>query len=90
VIKRIAPRFTNLGLLIVVLVPVAMLLFMIPAIYSDIEEDNFLHASYHFVVLILGFVTGLGAAALGRVAGWTVLIASIGMALMFAAGVTGG
>jgi hypothetical protein len=90
IIKRIAPRFTNLGLLIVVLVPVAMLLFMIPAIYSDIEEDNFLHASYHFVVLILGFITGLGAAALGRVAGWTVLIASVGMALMFAAGVTGG
>jgi hypothetical protein len=89
-IKRIAPRFTNLGFLIVVLVPVAMLLFMIPAIYSDIESDNFLHASYHFVVLILGFVTGLGVSALGRVAGWTVLIASVGMALMFAAGVTGG
>jgi hypothetical protein len=90
VIRRIAPRFTNLGLLIVLLVPVAMLLFMIPAIYSDIEGDNFLHASYHFVVLILGFVTGLGASALGRVAGWTVLISSVGMALMFAAGVTGG
>lgn len=90
VIRRIAPRWTNLGLFIVVLIPVAMLLFMIPAIYSDIEGDDFLHASYHFVVLILGFVTGLGASALGRVAGWTVLASSVGMALMFAAGVTGG
>jgi cytochrome c oxidase subunit 1 len=90
VIKHIAPRWTNLGFVIVILVPVAMLLFMIPAIYSDIEDDNFLHASYHFVVLILGFVAGLGASALGRVAGWTVLASAVGMAIMFAAGVTGG
>ncbi len=89
-IKRIAPRFTNFGFLLVVLVPALMMLFMIPAIYSDLETNDFLHASYHFVVLILGFVTGLGACALGRVAGWTVLLSGVGMALMFAAGVTGG
>ncbi|MBK5111251.1 MAG: cbb3-type cytochrome c oxidase subunit I [Thermoleophilia bacterium] len=90
VVDRITPRWTNLGLLVVVLVPVAMLLFMVPAIYSDLEESNFLHASYHFVVLILGLLLGLGASALGRAAGWIVLASSVGMALMFAAGVTGG
>lgn len=90
VLRRIAPRFTNLGLIVVVLVPAAMLLFMIPAIYSDIETNDFLHASYHGVVLTLGLVMGLAATALGRVAGWTVLLSSVGMALMFAAGVTGG
>jgi hypothetical protein len=84
------PRWTNFGLAIVVLIPAAMLLFMVPAIYSEIDNDNFLHASYHFGVLLLGFITGLGASMLGRVAGWAVLVSSIGMALMFAAGVTGG
>ena len=83
-------KWTNIGLLIVILTPVAMLLFMVPAIYSDIEENNFLHASYHFVVLIFGLLMGLGASTLGRAAGWTVLVSAIGMALMFAAGVTGG
>jgi cytochrome c oxidase subunit 1 len=90
IVRRITPRWTNIGLTTVVLIPAAMLLFMVPAIYSEIDSDNFLHASYHFVVLILGFVTGLGASTLGRTAGWTVLISAIGMALMFAAGVTGG
>ncbi len=90
VARRMTPRWTNFGLAIVVLIPAAMLLFMVPAIYSEIDNDNFLHASYHFGVLLLGFITGLGASMLGRVAGWAVLVSSIGMALMFAAGVTGG
>ncbi|MCB0869945.1 MAG: cbb3-type cytochrome c oxidase subunit I [Solirubrobacterales bacterium] len=88
--RSVTARWTNAGLVTVVLVPAGMLLFMVPAIYSEIDTDNFLHASYHFGVLILGFITGLGASTLGRTAGWTVLISSIGMALMFAAGVTGG
>ncbi|MBK5231851.1 MAG: cbb3-type cytochrome c oxidase subunit I [Thermoleophilia bacterium] len=90
VLRRIAPRFTNLGILVVILMPAAMLLVMIPAIYSDIETNDLLHASYHGVVLMLGLVMGLAATALGRVAGWTVLASSVGMALMFSAGVTGG
>lgn len=88
--RRITPRWTNIGLITVILLPAGMLLFMIPAIYTDIEDEIFLHASYHFVVLILGFLLGLGASTLGRTAGWAVLISSVGMGLMFAAGVTGG
>jgi hypothetical protein len=40
--------------------------------------------------VLLGAVTGFGAALLGRVAGRLLIVLSVGMALMYAAGVTGG
>ncbi len=88
--NRFAPRWTNAALAIVIVVPVAMLLYMIPAIYSGLVDNDFLHASYHLFVVFLGLLTGLGAALLGRVAGWTILATAVGMALMFAPGVSGG
>ena len=80
----------NLGLIVVVIAPVVMLLLMIPVIYGDLETNDSLHAAYHLTMVLLGLATGLGAATLGRVAGWTVLCTSIMMALLFAPGVTGG
>ena len=45
---------------------------------------------YHVGITALGVVTGLAAGTLGLVTGRIVLVLSIGMALMYAAGVTGG
>ncbi len=84
------PGRVNGGLAVALIAPVAMLLVMIPLIYQDLTGNDFLHAAYHLVMVLLGFVTGLAAALLGRVAGWAVLLTSVAMALMFAPGVTGG
>ena len=84
------PGGINAGLVVALAAPILMLLVMIPMVYEDLVGNDFLHAAYHLVMLILGLLTGLGSAMLGRVAGWTVLLTSVGMALMFAPGVTGG
>ena len=84
------PGRVNGGLAVALIAPVAMLLVMIPLIYEDLVGRELLHIAYHLAMALLGFATGLGAALLGRVAGWAVLGTSVAMALMFAPGVTGG
>jgi hypothetical protein len=49
-----------------------------------------LHFLYHVGIAALGLVTGLAAGTLGLVTGRLVVALSIGMAVMYAAGVTGG
>lgn len=89
-VTRRFPGRINGGLAVALIAPVVMLLVMIPLIYNDLLGNDFLHIAYHLVMVILGFITGLGTTLLGRVAGWMVLLTSVAMALMFAPGVTGG
>lgn len=84
------PGGINGGVLLGLLAPVVMLLLMVPMLYADLVDSGPLHIAYHLVILALGVITGLGAAMLGRVAGWAVLFTSVGMALLYAPGVTGG
>jgi len=90
VFERLAPRWSSAGLAAVVLAPIAMLLLMVPGIYEGLEENEALHAAYHVGLVALGAITGLGAALLGRVVGRLLIVLSVGMALMYAAGVSGG
>jgi cytochrome c oxidase subunit 1 len=90
VFHRLAPRWSSAGLALAILAPAAMLILMIPGIYGDLDTNDSLHAAYHGSIVFLGLLTGIGAALLGRVAGRLLLIVSVGMALMYAAGVTGG
>jgi hypothetical protein len=83
-------RWSALGLAAVVVAPVVMLMMMIPGIYETLDEHALFHAAFHGGVVLTGVATGLGAALLGRVPGRLVLALSVGMALMYAAGVTGG
>jgi cytochrome c oxidase subunit 1 len=78
------------GLAAVIVAPALMLLVMAPGVYESLEGDPALHALYHVGVAALGFVTGVGCACLGRLTGRIVFVASFGMGLMYAAGVTGG
>ncbi len=84
------PRWSGLGLAAVVLAPAAMLLIMIPGIYGPLDEHPVLHAAFHGGVILLGLLTGLGAGMVGRAPGRLLLVLSVGMSLMYAAGVTGG
>jgi cytochrome c oxidase subunit 1 len=90
VFRSLANRLSWIPLLAVILAPVAMLLLMIPAIYEPLEDKDAVHALYHGGVVALGLITGFGASMLGRVPGRLLLLLSLGMALMYAAGVTGG
>ena len=83
-------RWSAIGLAAVVLAPAAMLLMMTPGVYETLDERSLLHAAYHGAMVLLGVATGLGAGMLGRVPGRLLLVVSVGMALMYAAGVTGG
>lgn len=73
-----------------IVAPAAMLLVMLPSVYEPLEGHDGLHFLYHVGIAALGFATGLGAGRLGRVTGRLVFCLSIGMALMYAAGATGG
>ncbi len=90
VFKALAPRLRWIPLLAVILAPIAMLLLMIPGAYEPLEDNDAVHALYHGGVIALGTVAGFGAAMLGRVTGRLLLLLTVGMALMYAAGVTGG
>ncbi|HEX6117760.1 MAG TPA: cbb3-type cytochrome c oxidase subunit I [Solirubrobacterales bacterium] len=90
VYRRLAPRFSTAGMALAILAPAAMLLAMIPAIYEPLEGNDMAHAAFHGGIALLGMATGFGAALLGRVVGRLMLVLSVGMALMYAAGVTGG
>jgi hypothetical protein len=74
----------------VIVAPAAMLFAMTPTIYAGLEDPAGLHGLYHFGMVALGVATGLGAARMGRVTGRVLLALSVGMAAMYAAGVTGG
>ncbi len=89
IIRRF-PWGTNGGLTVALVTPVVMLMVMIPLIYNDLVTNDLVHVGYHLIMVVLGIITGLGAAALGRVAGWLVLLTSVGMAVLYAPGVTGG
>jgi cytochrome c oxidase subunit 1 len=89
VYRRLAPRWSDLGLVAVIVAPAAMMLLMIPSIYETLEGNDTTHALYHDGVILLGGITGVGAALLGRVVGRLLVVLSFGMALMYAAGVTG-
>jgi len=67
-----------------------MLLVMLPAIYERLEDHEALHLLYHLGIVALGLVTGAGAARFGRVSGRLLIVLSVGMAAMYAGGVTGG
>jgi cytochrome c oxidase subunit 1 len=87
---RVGTRFADLGILGVVVVPLVAMLAMTPRFYEAVEQPV-LHGLYHLVFFFgLGAVTGLAAATLGRVAGWTLLVLSCGMGVLYAAGVLGG
>jgi cytochrome c oxidase subunit 1 len=88
-LERFAGRWSNVGLAIAVLAPVVMMFLMVPAIYDELTGSSFRHGSFHIVIAALGLLTGLGAALMGRVAGWAILVTSVGMALMYAPGVGG-
>jgi heme/copper-type cytochrome/quinol oxidase subunit 1 len=83
-------RHVNLGIALVVAAPAVMLLGMLPSIYESFEGNDWVHLLYHVGMTTLGVITGLAAGTLGLVAGRLVLVLSIGMALMYAAGATGG
>jgi cytochrome c oxidase subunit 1 len=88
-LARIRDR-TDLGIAVVVVAPVLMLLVMLPRVYESLEPNGGLHFLYHVGIAALGLVTGLAAGTLGLVTGRLVVALSIGMAVMYAAGVTGG
>jgi cytochrome c oxidase subunit 1 len=90
IFERLAPRWSNLGLAVVILVPAAMLLAMTPGVYDGLESNDSAHALYHGGLIFLGLITGMGAALQGRVTGRILLVLSVGMMLMYAAGVSGG
>ena len=83
-------RHPNLGIATVIAAPVAMLLVMLPSIYESFETNDFAHLLYHVDITALGVLTGLAAGTLGLVTGRLAFVLSIGMALMYAAGATGG
>ncbi len=82
--------WADLSILVVIAAPAGMLLAMLPSVYGSLEPDQGLHLLYHLGIAALGLLTGLACGALGRVAGRLVLLLSLGMAVMYAAGVTGG
>jgi cytochrome c oxidase subunit 1 len=79
---------SDVALAVSIVAPAAMLLMMVPSVYESLEEPG-LHALYHLAVLAPGLATGLAVAALGRVTGRLLLVLSVGMGLMYAAGVGG-
>jgi hypothetical protein len=63
---------------------------MTPGVYDGLESNDSAHALYHGGLIFLGLITGMGAALQGRVTGRILLVLSVGMMLMYAAGVSGG
>jgi len=67
------------------------LLAMTPRFYEPLDDSPALHFGYHLLFFVLlGALTGLGAAWLGRATGWTVALLAVGMGVLYAAGVLGG
>ena len=87
--RRLGDRPT-LGLTAVIAAPAVMMLVMVPRFYQPLERHPFEHALYHLAMAAFGLVAGLGATRLGLVAGRLAAFLAVGMALMFAAAMTGG
>jgi cytochrome c oxidase subunit 1 len=85
--QRLGER-SNLGLATVLVAPMLMMLVMVPRFYEPLERHPPEHALYHLAMAGLGLLTGLAATRLGRVAGITMFVLSVGMPLMFAAAMT--
>jgi hypothetical protein len=90
IFRRLAPRWTGAAIAAVIAASAAMLLAMVPAVYEPLQDASFLHGSYHLGIVALGAITGFGAALLGPTTGKLLAVLSVGMGLMYAAGVTGG
>jgi hypothetical protein len=87
--RRVGAHLPGVALTLVVVAPALLMLFMVPAVYQDLEDDGALHLLYHVAVIALGVLAGLGAARLGRLTGRLVALLAIAMPLLYAAGVTG-
>ncbi|HKP10304.1 MAG TPA: cbb3-type cytochrome c oxidase subunit I [Gaiella sp.] len=87
--RRLGQRLPGVALTLAVAGPVAMMLMMTPSVYTSLDENSAVHLAYHLGVVAIGIVTGFAAAGLGRVTGTFVALLAVGMALMYAAGVTG-
>jgi cytochrome c oxidase subunit 1 len=88
--ERLGARWSGVSLALVILAPALAMLLMIPTAYDRLTESEALHVVYHVGIAVLGILTGLGACGLGRVVGRLTVVLAVGMALMYAAGVTGG
>jgi hypothetical protein len=89
--ERAGRGWPTAGLALAVLAPLVSLLAMTPRFYEPLEDNAALHFGYHLLFFVaLGAATGVGAAWLGRAAGWTVGLLAIGMGVLYAAGVLGG
>jgi cytochrome c oxidase subunit 1 len=88
--ERLRRRWSNVALIAVIVAPAAMMLAMIPSVYEGLDAHPPLHALYHAGIVGLGLISGMGAALLGRVPGRILFVLSVGMAVMYAAGVSGG
>ena len=88
--RRLGLQVPGVALALAIFAPAVLMLLMVPAVYGRVDENDALHALFHAGVALLGLLTGLGCAGLGKVAGRTMALLAIGMTLMFAAGVTGG
>ncbi|HSC48812.1 MAG TPA: cbb3-type cytochrome c oxidase subunit I, partial [Gaiellaceae bacterium] len=89
VFGRLRSRAADLGIVAVIAAPAGMMLAMLPSAYGPLEHHPALHFLYHVGIAALGFATGLGAGALGRVTGRIALVLAVGMAVTYAAGVGG-
>jgi cytochrome c oxidase subunit 1 len=90
VFERLAGgRWSSVGLVAVIVAPAVMLLGMIPDIYETLDGHPATHGLYHAGIVVLGLLSGVGAGLLGRVPGRILFVLSVGMALMYAAGVSG-
>ena len=87
---RLDERFSEVGLLLVIAAPALTLLAMSPRLYEGVEGNPALHFAYHLVFLVLGVLTSVGAARLGRVPAWSLAGLASGMGVLYAAGVVGG
>ncbi len=88
--RRLGIHLPGVAITLAIFGPAVMMLLMVPAIYTRIDDNTGLHMAFHAGMAFLGLLTGLGCAGLGKVTGRTMAFLAIGMALMFAAGVKGG
>jgi cytochrome c oxidase subunit 1 len=89
--SRVRRSYSNVGLGLAILAPVVSLLAMTPRFYDGLEDNPGLHLGYHLLFFVgLGALTAIGAARLGRTPAWTMVLLSVGMGVLYAAGVLGG
>lgn len=87
--RPLSRKWINPAIAIIVIAPALMLLAMVPGVYGGLDQDT-AHAAYHAGLMALALLTGMAAAVLGRSTGKLMIFLTVGMMLMYAAGVTGG